>query len=205
MFKQFVSLCFFVIVSTSGFAKIGQSEIAAIEAAAKEAIVDQRIVGLSLAVLSDGELSYEGGVGYSDLENRVPAKAETSYRFASISKPLSAVLAMQLVEEGKLDLDKLVQDYCPEFPVKPWPIRVRHLLSHTSGIRHYKGDEALSTKAYKSMVDALTIFKEDALLFEPATSMQYTTYGYTLLGCVMEKASGQSYKDALKQRVLDPA
>jgi CubicO group peptidase (beta-lactamase class C family) len=119
---------------------------------------------------------------------------------------------MTLVQEHKLDLDTPIQKYCPAFPQKQWPITTRQLLSHTSGIRHYKekdpGDGehgAENTKHYNSINDALAIFANDPLEFQPGTKFGYSTYGYTVVGCVIEGASGEKYFDYLHHSVLVPA
>ena len=105
-----------------------------------------------------------------------------------------------------VDLDAAVQKYCPAFPRKQWTITTRELLNHTSGIRHYKGDtEVESTRHYNSMGDGFTIFSSDPLLFEPGTKFSYSTYGYTVLGCVIEGASGEKFFDYLREHVLVPA
>src|SRR5215471_18356457 len=80
------------------------------------------IPGLSVAVVTGTELRWSNGYGLADLENFVPAKSLTVYRLGSISKPITATAVMQLAEHGKLDLDAPVQNYCPAFPLKPWPI-----------------------------------------------------------------------------------
>ncbi|HYO90827.1 MAG TPA: serine hydrolase domain-containing protein, partial [Pyrinomonadaceae bacterium] len=103
------------------------------------------------------------------------------------------------------DLDAPVQKYCPQFPQKQWPINARQLLSHLSGVRHYHADEDERTHHYASLTEALGIFKDDALQHEPGTKMTYTTYGYTLLGCVIEGASGISYADYVRENVFKPA
>ena len=87
--------------------------------------------GISVAVVKDGEYVWSAGFGMADLENSVPATSQTLYRLASVSKPITAVAAMQLWQRGKLDLDAPVQKYCPAFPVKSeGPITTRELLSH---------------------------------------------------------------------------
>ncbi len=204
-FSRLILIAFSVFFGVGLNAALTTEQTKAIERAIKTDLAAQRTVGLTVAVLQDEDVVFDQGFGLSDLENQVPAKAETSYRLASISKSLSAVLALRLVEEGKLDLDKPVQDYCPEFPQKPWTVTTRHLLSHTSGIRHYKGKEINSTTSYKSTADALEIFKDDALLFEPGTDVQYTTYGYTVLGCVIEAAGGAAFGELAGDYVFTPA
>lgn len=166
--------------------------------------------GVSVAIVKDGEFVWATGYGIADLENNVPATAETMYRLASVSKAVSATGAMWLVEHGKLDLDVPVQKYCPAFPQKKWPITTREVLPHTAGIRHYKTDspddpDVSSTKHYNSMEEALKLFANDDLVAEPGKKFSYSTFGYTLLGCVMEGASGEKYIDFMRQTIFLPA
>src|SRR6266576_695609 len=180
-------------------------KIAKIQAAITALMSSKHIPGLSIAIVSDNQLRWQSGYGMADLENSVPAKAATVYRIASVTKPITAVAVMQLVERGKLDLDAPIQKYVPTFPTKPWPITTRQLLGHLSGIRNYKGNENDSTRFYSSLTEALSIFKDDPLDFEPSTTFSYTTYGYTLLGTVIEGASGMSYIDYMRENVFKPA
>jgi serine beta-lactamase-like protein LACTB len=162
--------------------------------------------GMSVAVAQANKLVYAKGYGMADVELSVPAKAETVYRTASIAKAMTATAVMQLVEQGKLDLDVPVQKYCPAFPEKTWPVTTRHLLGHLGGIRHYKdGVEPNGTNHFYSIVDSLVLFKDDPLLFEPGTKFSYTTFGYSVLGCAIEGVSGMSYEDYMRQRVFEPA
>jgi CubicO group peptidase (beta-lactamase class C family) len=109
-----------------------------------------------------------------------------------------------------LDLDAEVQKYCPAFPKKEWPITTRELLGHLGGIRHYnpdgKGDiPDDSAKHFVSMEESLQIFASDPLVAKPGTKFQYSTYGYTVLGCVLEGASSEKYVDYVKENVFEPA
>jgi serine beta-lactamase-like protein LACTB, mitochondrial len=100
------------------------------------------IPGLALAVAVDGKLVYSEGFGYADLEERVPAWPTTKFRIGSISKPLTAVGLMELVEAGRVDLDAPVQQCVPSFPDKGAVITVRMVAGHLGGIRHYKDDSS---------------------------------------------------------------
>ncbi len=180
-------------------------KIAKIEAAIAATMSRLHIPALSVAVAQDNQIRFLGGYGVADLENRVPAKAATVYRIASAAKPLTAVAAMQLVEKGKLDLDAPVQKYVPSFPTKTFPVTTRQLLAHLSGIRNYKPGEGERTNRYNTLTDALGIFKDDPLDFEPGTRYSYTTYGYTLLGAVIEGASGMTFADYLLENICKPA
>jgi len=169
-------------------------------------IQDHHIPALSVAVVSDGKLLVSNGYGLADVENNVPATAETVYRIASLSKPVTATAAMELVQTGKLDLDAPIQKYCPAFPQKHWTITTRELLSHQSGIRDYKNDEeTVNTRHYASINNALPQFANDPLQFEPATKMRYSSYGYVVLGCVVEGAAGEEYDDYMRQAIFTPA
>jgi CubicO group peptidase (beta-lactamase class C family) len=169
-------------------------------------VSDHHVPGLSVAVIDLGHVIFTQGYGFADIENGVPATADTVYRIASISKSITATAAMKLVEAGKLDLDVPVQKYCSDFPKKPWPITARELLSHQSGIRDYRKDEeSINTRHYTSIKEALTQFANDPLEFEPGTKMQYTSYGYIVLGCVLEGASGTSYDRYMHQAIFEPA
>lgn len=143
--------------------------------------------------------------GYADLEHDAPATAATRFRLASVSKPLTAVLALRLVEEGRLDLDADVRRLGGPLAALREPITTRQLLAHTAGIRHYRGDEMASARPYPSLESALPIFLADPLVAAPGVRHVYTTYGYTLLGVVIERAAGEPYFDALRRRVLEPA
>lgn len=181
-----------------------------VEKAASNFMAANSVPGISVAVALDGELAWSEGFGLADLENYVPATPATLFRLGSISKPITAVAILQLYERGKLDLDAEVQKYCPAFPKKQWPITTRELLGHLGGIRHYnpdgKGDiPEDSAKHFASMQDALQIFANDPLVAKPGTKFHYSTYGYTLLGCVLEGAALQEYVDYVKENVFVPA
>jgi CubicO group peptidase (beta-lactamase class C family) len=110
----------------------------------------------------------------------------------------------RLVDEGTLELDVEVQDYVPEFPEKDFPITLRHLAAHQSGVRHYRRDEALSNRRFETVTEALSIFASDPLVTEPGVATSYSTYGYTLLSAAMERASGRPFLDLMEERVLSP-
>jgi CubicO group peptidase (beta-lactamase class C family) len=176
-----------------------------VEAAVLAAMQRLGIPGLSAAVVRDRELRWSAGFGLADVENAVPATPATVYRLASVSKPITATAVLQLAEKGRLDLDAPIQRYVPGFPEKPWPITARELLCHQSGIRNWTEEEFHNTRRFTSLSDALAPFRDDALLFEPATSTQYTSYGFTLLGAAMEGAGGAPFLEQLRAGVFEPA
>ena len=168
------------------------------------------IPGISVAIVQNGQPAWSSGFGMADLEDSAPATSSTLYRLGSISKPITAVAILQLYERGKLDLDAPVQRYCPAFPQKDSPITSRQLLAHLSGIRHYnkdgKGDVPEdSARHFASMEESLQLFASDPLVSKPGTQFNYSTYGYTLLGCILEGAASQKYVDFVRENVLRPA
>jgi len=164
------------------------------------------LVGVSAAVSRDGEIRWEGGAGYRDRDAELPAEAGMVHRIASIAKSMTAVAAMQLVERGDLDLNASLQTYIPKFPKSDkGTIQIRHLLTHTSGIRHYSGRENRPFEHYATLDDAMKLFWDRPLARVPGERFVYTTYGYTTLGAVIERASGQTYADYMSEHVWGPA
>jgi CubicO group peptidase (beta-lactamase class C family)/tetratricopeptide (TPR) repeat protein len=163
-----------------------------------------KVPGLSVGFMK-GDFIWTKGFGFSDLENKVPAKPESSYRLASITKTITAIGVLQLVEAGKIDLDAEVQTYVPYFPRKKWPVTVRLLLGHLGGISHYKNyDLEGHIKVHKNTKEALAIFQDFDLVAEPGTKYNYSSYGFNLLGAVIEGASGQPYGDYIKKHIFNP-
>lgn len=183
-----------------------QQQNAGVDEAVARFMAQGKVPGLTVAVAAGGQFLWSRGYGLADVENSVPAKPSTVYRLASISKPITAVAALQLVEKSLLDLDAPVQKYLPKFPVKPWPITARQLLAHLGGIRHYSTPEEMSsTQNYQDLAGPLRIFQDDPLLTEPGLAFHYTTYGYVLAGAVVEAAAGQRFADFLRDHVFKPA
>src|SRR5262252_9427172 len=192
--------------SASAQQQPGKPELTSqVDSAVVKEMEKQQIPAMTVAIAQDGRIIYSKAFGTADLENSVPATTETLIRTGSIAKPITAAAAMTLAEAGKLNLDAPVQKDCPAFPQKQWTITTRELLTHTSGIRHYKGDEPQSTKHFDSMSAGFAIFAADPLLFEPGTKFNYSTYGYTVVGCAIEGASGEKYYDYVREHVLAPA
>jgi len=183
---------------------------AQIEKAVSAFMTANSVPGVSVAVVQNGQPDWSAGFGLSDLEDFAPATSSTLYRLGSISKPITAVAILQLFERGKLDLDAPVQKYCPAFPQKDSPITSRQLLAHLGGIRHYnkdgKGDVPEdSARHFATMEESLQLFAADPLVAKPGTKFSYSTYGYTLLGCVLEGAASQKYVDFVRENVFRPA
>ena len=201
-----------IIRANAQSAKLGKPKIDTILTLLKKEMRLQHIPGLSISVLQNADLTWGEGLGITDIENNVPTSSYSEFRTASIAKMFTAVAVMQLVERGLIDLDKPIDNYCPEFGRKKWPITTRQLLQHQSGVRSYhlindKEDSAelYSTKHYNDVLESLEIFKNDSLLFKPGTNFHYTSYGYVLLGCIIQKVSGVKYSEYMKKSIFEAA
>jgi serine beta-lactamase-like protein LACTB len=167
--------------------------------------------GVATSVVLNGKEVWSEGFGMADLENNVPVTPQTLFRLASVSKPITAVAAMELWGRHQLDLDAPVQKYCPAFPQKEFPISTRQVLGHLGGIRHYRSDsdddvEVSNTKHFADPIaGGLQFFANDPLVAKPGTKFQYSTHGFTLVGCAIEGASSRKYVDFVRDNVFVPA
>ncbi|XP_065566885.1 serine beta-lactamase-like protein LACTB, mitochondrial isoform X2 [Artemia franciscana] len=177
--------------------------------------------GLVIAASVDGKTIFSAGIGFADIENNVLCDSSTVMRIASISKSMTMTAVAKAYEEGKLDLDKPIYDYLPNFPAKQYNgkevvITTKQLVSHLGGIRHYdkskkkeltekekeeeeefKKKEYYIKEEYKSVQDALELFKHDELRHEPGSKYLYTTHGWTVVSAVLEKALKKDFKEIM--------
>jgi len=167
-------------------------------------IKKHKIPGMSIAVSKDGKSVWKEGFGLKDVENQVKCNEEASMLISSISKPLVALVLMHLWQSKLVYLDEDIRNYVPEFPIKEFDgkkvvITLRQLLSHYSGLRHYKNSkETRISRSYDDVIESLDLFKNDDLVAEPGTKFNYSTYAYTLISCVMERASKMKFLDLMK-------
>ena len=128
------------------------AEIAAVDRVVQAEMEKQKAIGLAVGVIQHGKIAYLKGYGLADRAKKTPATVQTVFNWASNSKPLAAILAMQLVAAKALDLDADVRTYVPEFPDKGAVITTRQLLCHQSGIPHYSNGRIIPTDAtYKTL------------------------------------------------------
>jgi len=179
-------------------------------------ISETRLPGVSLAVVKDSELIYARGFGFRDIESGLPASPDTLYGIGSVTKSFTALAIMQLVEEGKLSLEDPVERYVP-LKLRPFkePVRIHHLLTHSSGIpalayaeafiRGFLGDPNSWLPVAKPE-DVLTFMKdaEEWAVAKPGEKFFYLNEGYVLLGYIVSKISGIKYEDYVVQRILKP-
>ncbi|MFN8942470.1 MAG: serine hydrolase domain-containing protein [Acidobacteriota bacterium] len=164
-----------------------------------------KIPGYAAGVYYKGEIQWSRVSGTADLKTGRMVEKDTPFRLASISKPLTAVGLLQMVEMKKLSLGEEVHKHCAGWPAKPFAVSLEQLLGHLGGVRHYRKEDPAdqnNTIHFKSVGDGLKKFAGDPLEHEPGTKYLYTTYGYSLLGCAMEGASGISFEKWMKDRVF---
>jgi CubicO group peptidase (beta-lactamase class C family) len=181
-----------------------EDKVRAFEQFVETTMKAQRMPGLSVAVVH-GDFRWSRGFGYADVENEVPARADSSYRMGSVTKPMTAVAVLKLADEGKIDLDAEVQTYVPYFPKKSKPVTIRQLLAHQGGISHYRDYmKEGRIREPKNTREAIAIFQDFDLVAEPGTAFNYSSYGFNLLGAAVEGASGKPYGDYLTENVWKP-
>jgi CubicO group peptidase (beta-lactamase class C family) len=165
----------------------------------------QDLPGISVCVGNKEKILWAEAFGYADLENKTKLSIYSKFRLGSVSKLLTSLAVGRLYQEGKLNLDAPVQQYVPEFPVKQYPITSRQLAGHLSGIRHYRNTDPLNCpKNYKNVMEGLSIFKDDTLLFKPGTKYEYSTYGYSLLSAVIEGAAHMPFLSYMQDSIFGP-
>jgi len=185
--------------------KVSAEELERYAKRVEAALKDQKIPGATVGFIHD-DFVWVKAFGFSDLENEVPTRQDSAYRYASVQKSMTAVAILQLVEKGLIDLDAEVQRYVPLYPRKKYPITIRELLGHLSGTPHYVNrDVEQHFKDHKDTMQAIAVFSNFDLVAEPGTKFVYSSYGYNLLGAVIESVSGEPYSRYMEEHVWKPA
>jgi CubicO group peptidase (beta-lactamase class C family) len=162
----------------------------------------------SVLVSVKGEIVFKKGFGYASIEDSIPNTCDTKFRIASFTKPFTVMLILQLVEDGKLELDGKLTDYLPEFPEeKGKDITIHQLLSHTAGITgEWRIPNLIDIeKEYYTRERLLNCIIARDLVFEPGEGREYSNFGYALLGLIIERVSGKSYDELLLEKICVPA
>ncbi len=157
----------------------------------------------SVLVAEKGNVIYKKGFGLADMEWNIPNQPDTKHRLGSITKQFTAMLIMQLVEQGKLKLDVPISTYLPDYPKKKGDvITLHHLLTHSSGTPNMTSFPGffkdISRNAY-SPVQLVNLFADSTLQFKPGERFDYSNSGYILLGYIIEKVTGKSYEQVLQE------
>lgn len=195
----------------------------ALNKAMEEYMKPRNMPGGALAVIKDRRLVFAKGYGWADREKKLPVKPDSLFRLASISKPVTAVAVMKMVEEGKLSLDDKpfpMLNLEPVLdPVRPPDARlkditIRQLLQHTGGWdRDKSGDPMFRPDMTAEKAGTLPPAGQNAIIrymlgqpldFNPGERYAYSNFGYCVLGRILEKLSGQSYEACMKEKILTP-
>jgi len=184
----------------------GDALIQKIDSLAEATITEGPVAGLSIGVIRGDDLLLARGYGGADIENGVPVRAETVFRIGSITKQFTAAAVMQLVEAGRIGLDDPITEYLPNYPTQGHEVTIRHLLTHTSGIKSYTGLESWVPKMTLDLSDEelVALFKDEPFDFPPGEKFLYNNSGFYLLGMIIEKASGETYRGYLNTHLFGP-
>jgi CubicO group peptidase (beta-lactamase class C family) len=173
--------------------------------AIRAGLTEQSLPGLSVAVGVGREIVWAEGFGWADLENQVPVTPKTRFRIGTASMALTSAAVGLLLEQNRLRLDEKIQTYVPAFPEKQWPVTLRHLMGHVSGVRNDGGDEGpLLGRQCERTLDGLEDFGGRSLLFEPGTQYRFSSYGWILVSAAVEAASGESLLAFMRKQIFEP-
>jgi len=162
----------------------------------------QKIPGVSIAVMRNGEIVKAKGYGLANVELNVPAEPETIYQSGSMGKQFTATAVMMLVEEGKIGLDDKINKYFPDSPESWTNITVRNLLTHTAGTTDYPKD--FDFRRDYTEPELLKKAQAIPLAFAPGERWSYSNVGYVTLGILISKVTGKFYGDFLQERIFKP-
>ena len=193
---------------TRSAASSTRPERADVRAIVGQVVDQQRLAGVQYAVALYGAVITEGVFGQGDLDAGSPVTPETNFLIASVTKPMTAAVAMRLAARNAIDLDAPIQTYVPDFPAPPeGVVTPRLLINHRGGIRHYtRGEPTAQILAthYETALASLAVFRDTAYAASPDASERYSSYGYALLAAALEGASGRTFTELLMQEVFAP-
>ena len=164
----------------------------------------QHIPGLALAVVKIGRLEKSAGYGLANVELNVPVRPDTVFQIQSITKTFTASAVMLLVEEGKIGLDDKITKHLDGLPESWKDITIRHLLSHTSGIKDFINEPTVDMRQDIQPEDVIESLRKLPLNFQPGEKYAYTNTGYHLLAMIIRKITGQYWGEFLQERILVP-
>jgi len=185
---------------------VTEGKIAAIEKLMDRFYENEQYFG-TILVAAKGEVLFERATGYADRDSLIPNTLDTKFRVASVTKPITVMLLLQLMEEGKLRLDDKLTDILPDYPKdKGRGITVRHLLTHRSGIIGGPRVPDLDSveQVHRSLEEMFELISSFDLASEPGARYDYSNFGFNLLGAIIEQVSGKSYNELLQERICAP-
>ena len=161
----------------------------------------------SILVAENGKVIYKNAFGMANREWDIPNTTDTKFMIGSVSKALTSILVLIQVQKGLIGLNKTIADYLPEFINKPAArITIKQLLSHSSGMPNYdiiKDFFPRISRQNFTREDYVKLYMDSALVFEPGSSYYYSSWGYFTLGYIMEKVTGKSYAQLMKEDIFD--
>src|ERR1039457_2488581 len=159
------------------------------------------VPGASVIVIRDGKVLYRHAYGLADVEGRVAASTATNYRLASVTKQFTAMAILMLAERKRLSLDDDLLKFFPGYPAYGKQITIRHLLTHTSGLRAYEDLIPAERTAQVKDLDVLDLLKrQDGTYFPPGSEWRYSNTGYAHLALIVEQASGIGFAAFLDRK-----
>lgn len=167
-------------------------------------MAERHIPGVAVAVLRNGRVVKVKGYGVASLEFNVPVTAATAFEIGSVSKQLTAAGIMLLVEDGKVNLDEHISKYLPDTPEAWKDVTVRHLLTHTSGVKSYTSLDGFELIKRMKAADFIKALSPYPLEFTPGEKNIYSNSGFSLLAYIIESASGKPYIDFMRERIFGP-
>ena len=164
----------------------------------------QHIPGAALAVVKNGGLVKTAGYGLANIELNVPVQPDTVFQIQSVTKTFTATAIMLLVEEGKVSVDDKVTKYFTNLPESWKGITVRHLLSHSSGIKDFINEPTMDLRKDIAPEDVIESLRNLPLNFQPGEKYAYSNTGYHLLGMIIRNVTGKYWGEFLEERIFDP-
>lgn len=193
-----------ILITACSYKPVSQHTINQIDLLFSE-YADDNAPGAALMVIKNGRVIVEKGYGRADLETQTAVTAETNFRLASLTKAFTAMSILQSVEDGKIHLDTKLTDIFPDFPGYGQAICIQDLLQHTSGLQDYEKLVPEGQTGQLKDADVLTLLKSvDSLYFVPGEKYKYSNSAYAILALVLEKVSGKSYGEYVRQNIIDP-
>ncbi len=163
------------------------------------------VPGAAVLALRDGKPVVRASYGLADLETGTPARPETNYRLASVTKQFTAASILLLAEDGRLDLNDRADKWLPSLPKAAETVTIRHLLTHTSGLIDYEDVIPESFAAQLHDADVLRLLEtQDRTYFRPGADYRYNNSGYALLALLVQRASGKTFATFLRERIFQP-
>jgi D-alanyl-D-alanine carboxypeptidase len=195
--KRFVISSAVLLLTCSGAAAQGKraSIVSRLNELATRRFTATSCPGVSVTVAVRNEIVFSSAFGMADVEQGVPLKTTSVHRLASLSKPITGTIIMDLVSQGKLTLDAPIRRYLPELPEAYASVTLRHLLDHQAGVGGDEGaDVAFSVTHYATSRDALKVFMSGPLKFRPGTKTEYSSLAFTVAGAAAESVTGRSFQ-----------